>query len=128
MAKINNGNADVNDIYKAKEMNGGGLTGWLSATLTCREYIGAYIMTLGVVDECRRFGLGTKLLNQVIKVINENWMNCEVIYLHVVDYNESALKFYERNNFRTLKRIKNHYVIFEKMYDGLLLYKDIKVR
>lgn len=84
-------------------------------------------MTIGIVDECRRLGLGTKLLNEVIKVINLNWFNCEIIYLHVVDYNESAIRFYERNNFRTLKRIKNHYVIFEKDYDALLLYKDIKV-
>ena len=51
---------------------------------------------------------------------------CEVIYLHVVDYNESAIKFYEKNNFRTLKRIKNHYVIYEKDYDAYVLYKDIK--
>jgi len=46
--------------------------------------------------------------------------------LHVVDYNESAIKFYEKNNFSVLKRVKNHYVIFDKLYDGLLLYKDIK--
>jgi len=46
--------------------------------------------------------------------------------LHVVDYNESAIKFYEKNNFNVLKRVKSHYVIFDKFYDGLLLYKDIK--
>jgi ribosomal protein S18 acetylase RimI-like enzyme len=53
---------------------------------------------------------------------------CEILYLHVVEYNETALRFYERNKFSTLKRIKNHYVIFEKDYDGYLLYKDIKNR
>lgn len=97
MAKINNTNEDLMNIYHAKDMNSGGILGWLSSTLTCREYLGAYIMTLGVVDECRRLGLGTMLLNEVIKVINHNWMNCEVIYLHVVDYNETAIRFYERN-------------------------------
>lgn len=85
-------------------------------------------MTLGVVDECRRLGLGTMLLNEVTKILNKSYLTCEVIYLHVVDYNESAIRFYERNDFRTLKRIKNHYVIFEKIYDGLLLYKDINTR
>jgi len=72
----------------------------------CKEYLGAYIMTIGVVDECRRLGLGTMLLNEVTKVINQSWSHCEIIYLHVVDYNEAAIRFYEKNNFRTLKRIK----------------------
>ena len=48
--------------------------------------------------------------------------------MHVVDYNESAIRFYEKNQFRTLKRVKEHYMIFEKIYDGLLLYKDIKAK
>lgn len=52
--------------------------------------------------------------------------HCEIIYLHVVDYNETAMRFYEKNNFRTLKRIRDHYVIFEKNYDALVLYRDIK--
>jgi len=43
----------------------------------------------------------------------------------VVDYNESAIKFYEKNNFSTLKKLKNHYSIFEKSYDAYTLYKDI---
>jgi len=46
--------------------------------------------------------------------------------LHVVDYNETAIRFYEKNNFRTLKRLKNHYLILGKEYDALILYKDIK--
>lgn len=49
-----------------------------------------------------------------------------MIYLHVVDYNESAIRFYERNDFKMLKRIKDHYVIFDKNYDAYVLYKDIK--
>lgn len=83
-------------------------------------------MTIGVVDECRRMGLGTLLLREAIKEINNTNTACEAIYLHVVDYNESAIKFYERNLFRMLKRIKDHYVIFDKNYDALVLYKDIK--
>jgi ribosomal protein S18 acetylase RimI-like enzyme len=84
-------------------------------------------MTIGIVDECRRYGLGSMLLNEVTKILNQNHTACEAIYLHVVDYNEAAIRFYEKNNFSTLKRIKNHYVIFEKNYDALLLYKDIKL-
>jgi len=58
-------------MYKAKDFNGGGIFNWFKTTLTCREYQAAYIMTIGVVDECRRMGLGTMLLNEVIKIINQ---------------------------------------------------------
>ena len=53
---------------------------------------------------------------------------CEIIYLHVVDYNETAIKFYERNGFVMHRRNKSHYEIFSKSYDALTLYKDIKKR
>ena len=85
-------------------------------------------MTLGVVDECRRLGLGTKLLEKTIILVNKLYPICEAIYLHVVDYNEAAIKFYKRNNFVPLKRITEHYLIFDKMYDALLLYRDISDR
>ena len=83
-------------------------------------------MTIGVIDECRRFGLGTMLLREVTIAVNEQYPTCEVIYLHVVDYNESAIRFYEKNNFSTLKRNKSHYMIYGKEYDALVLFKDIK--
>jgi len=51
-------------------------------------------MTIGVVDECRRLGLGTQLLNKAIQVLKKYWSACEILYLHVVDYNESAIRFY----------------------------------
>lgn len=71
-------------------------------------------------------GIGSMLLAEMEKVVTIEHTASEILYLHVVDYNETALRFYERNNFRTLKRIKNHYVIFEKEYDGYVLYKDLK--
>jgi ribosomal protein S18 acetylase RimI-like enzyme len=67
--------------------------------LFCREYLGAYIMTIGVIDECRRLGLGSILVDKTIEMLQQNWTICEVIYLHVIDYNESAIRFYERNHF-----------------------------
>ncbi|CDW78806.1 n-alpha-acetyltransferase 60 [Stylonychia lemnae] len=127
LVKINSNNEDITEMYTAKDYYSGGIFNWFKTTLTCREYQAAYIMTIGVVDECRRMGLGTMLLREIIKILNQQITACEVIYLHVVDYNETAIKFYEKNDFRVLKRVKSHYVIFDKTYDGLLLYKDIKV-
>ncbi len=84
-------------------------------------------MTIGVVDECRRLGLGTQLLNRAIKLLNQQWPTCEVLYLHVVDYNESAIRFYlnARNKFVKHSVIPEHYVIMNQSYNALLLYRDI---
>lgn len=56
-------------------------------------------MTLGVVDECRRMGLATKLLELTISYIQYTQPLCKLIYLHVITYNEAAIRFYERNDF-----------------------------
>lgn len=132
MTKVQHGNDSVNEIVAAKDRAqiGAGFSSWfkwLRSVVTCRQSIGAYIMTIGVVDECRRLGLGTKLIERTIAVLNCKWPLCEVLYLHVVSYNESAIRFYlnERNKFIRLKTIKDHYVIYEKNYDAVLLYKDI---
>ena len=86
-------------------------------------------MTIGVVDECRRLGLGTQLLNRAIKLLNQQWPTCEVLYLHVVDYNESAIRFYLncRNKFVKHSVIPDHYFIMNQSYSALLLYRDISV-
>jgi ribosomal protein S18 acetylase RimI-like enzyme len=85
---------------------------------------GCYIMTLGVIDECRQFGLGTMLLEHTCREIATCYTDCEIIYLHVVTYNNSAIKFYtEKNGFLVCKTEKDHYVIFEQDYDAIVLYK-----
>ena len=68
-------------------------------------------MTIGVVDECRRDGLGTKLLEYTELIVSKQYPTCEIIYLHVVDYNDAAIKFYNKNSFMTSRTIKDHYVI-----------------
>jgi ribosomal protein S18 acetylase RimI-like enzyme len=84
---------------------------------------GCYIMTLGVIDECRKFGLGTALLNETFRHVFDKYTECQIIYLHVVDYNHSAINFYlDKNNFIECKRETDHYTIFDKDYDALLLY------
>ena len=63
LVKINTNNDEIAEMYKSKDYHASGILSWLKTTITCREYAGAYIMTLGIVDECRRMGLGTMLLN-----------------------------------------------------------------
>jgi ribosomal protein S18 acetylase RimI-like enzyme len=82
-------------------------------------------MTLGVVDECRRLGIGTKLIDQTISIICNEFNTCQILYLHVVRYNETAIKFYQRNKFATHRIEEDHYTIMEKNYSAIVLYKDI---
>ena len=74
MIKIQIGGEDVIALYHHKDRTVGHGIGswfrWLKSVVTCREYVGAYIMTIGVVDECRRLCLGTHLLNRSIKLLN----------------------------------------------------------
>jgi len=84
-----------------------------------------YIMTIGVIDECRQLGIGTSLLKQTIQLVEAKYKTCLAIYLHVVDYNRTALKFYKRNGFINLKTLYNHYEIHGADYDAIVLYKPI---
>ena len=80
-------------------------------------------MTIGVIDECRKLGLGTQMLEYTIDLVEQNSEQCYAIYLHVVDYNESAIKFYLKNHFIKLERLKEHYTIHKKLYDAIVLYR-----
>ena len=53
------------------------------------------------------------------------WPTCEIIYLHVVEYNEAAIRFYIRNCFSKAKLIKNHYIIKGNDYSAIVMYKDL---
>ena len=82
-------------------------------------------MTIGVIDECRQMGLGSQLLAHNISLLEQNAPNCVAIWLHVIDYNHSAIKFYEKNGFLNYGRLKRHYTIAKKDYDAILLYRPI---
>jgi len=81
--------------------------------------MGCYIMTLGVIDECRTLGLGTLLLQELYQYLDNLYPECKMLYLHVVDYNVAAIKFYcQRNSFQLFKHMEDFYEIFGKMYDA----------
>ena len=85
-------------------------------------------MTLGVIDECRKLGIGTILLEKTYRQIAYNFPECTIVYLHVVDYNEAAIKFYQkRNDFKYLKVVKDHYEIFGKDYDAEIYFKILEI-
>ena len=82
-------------------------------------------MTIGVIDECRKLGLGTQMLDYTIDFLEKKYINCVAIWLHVVSYNESAIRFYLKNRFVKFRRMKKFYYIDDKEFDGIQLYRGI---
>ena len=70
-------------------------------------------------------GLGTRMLNYTISYLEKSFQSCVSIWLHVIDYNESAIKFYLKNNFIKFQRLKCHYYIDDKDFDAIVLYRKI---
>ena len=65
-------------------------------------------MTISVLDEYRRYGIGSKLLEEMIK-IHEKTKELTYITLHVQTSNEVALRFYEKHKFERVKLLENYY-------------------
>ena len=85
----------------------------------CYEY--CYIMTIGVIDECRNLGLGSKLLKELILTLKTKRKNCIAVYLHVIDYNETAIKFYIKNEFMECNYIRNYYYLNKTFFHAKVL-------
>lgn len=72
------------------------------------EYLKNYetidIINIAVLEEFRRDGIGSKLIDYLI----EN-NDIEHIMLEVRKSNENAIKFYEKNGFKVLREIKGYY-------------------
>ena len=84
--------------------------------LRCEDYNCAYIMTIGVLDECRKLGIGTNLINYINnKALSDKI--CIGTYLDVIYYNKSAIKFYEKNGFKKVTTLKNYYDLKGVYYD-----------
>jgi|LauGreSBDMM110SN_4_FD.fasta_scaffold121000_1 ribosomal protein S18 acetylase RimI-like enzyme len=78
-----------------------------------------YILTLGCKHEYRRHGLASILIDNVISYGNTN-KYCGAVYLHVIHYNQAAIKFYEKNNFQYFQSIENFYTISNMPYKAYL--------
>lgn len=78
----------------------------------CEGVKSIYLMTISVLDEYRRYGIGSMLLQEMIR-IHQNVKEISYINLHVQTSNRVALKFYERHNFEQVKMIENYYTGIE---------------
>ncbi|XP_052824173.1 N-alpha-acetyltransferase 60 isoform X2 [Octopus bimaculoides] len=79
----------------------------------------AYILSLGVVDEFRRHGIASLLLDSLLSYLtSRDRYNCKAIYLHVLTTNSAAICFYERRNFQPHSYLPYYYSINSKPHDG----------
>ncbi|KAK2714463.1 hypothetical protein QYM36_008871 [Artemia franciscana] len=63
----------------------------------------AYILALGVMEEYRRCGIASLLLDTFLRHLTAQEMKkVKVVYLHVLATNDKALRFYEKRNFRSI--------------------------
>lgn len=70
-----------------------------------------YIMTLGTADDYRNRGLATRLVQECIRLQVLPNPECGTLYLHVLDTNQAAIRFYENLGFHRVKLIANYYNI-----------------
>jgi len=86
----------------------------------CSQGCLAYILTLGVVDGFRRKGLASELLTRSVEHVRQEWPHVQAVYLHVVTYNDAAIKLYESSRFLRISCTKAFYWLHGKHYDSFL--------
>ena len=96
----------------------------LKSYMKCQfdKYI--YIMTIGVMDEFRQMNIGSNLLKYIYNIALKI-DRCIAIYLHVISYNETAIKFYQKNKYKNVAKIDNYYNFEDKNYDAFVFMRTI---
>jgi ribosomal-protein-alanine N-acetyltransferase len=94
------------------------IVGFLVATVR-RNAVG-HIITIDVLSEARRAGVGSMLLTAAEERLRKR--NCQSVYLETAVDNRSALTFYKRHNYSTLRTVPHFY---SNGVDALVLQKDL---
>ncbi|EFC42229.1 acetyltransferase [Naegleria gruberi] len=74
----------------------------------CPNTSGLCIASLAVLAKYRSKGIGSKLLNQVIELV-ECQKKLITVYLQTQVNNDDGIKFYQRHNFSIITRIEKFY-------------------
>ena len=79
-----------------------------------RKGLAAYVVTLDVAPHFRRHGLARQMLRRIEEQAME--AECDEMQLHVSVENESAIRFYEREEFERSHIVKNFYGLWRHAY------------
>ncbi len=94
------------------------ILGFLVATIR-RNGIG-HVITIDVLKEVRRLGVGSLLLNAAEERLRK--LSCHTVSLETAVDNQSALVFYKRHGYFTVNTIPHYY---SNGVDALVLQKDL---
>lgn len=83
-----------------------------------------YILVLGVVKECRRQGLASLLLDNLLQKLHDN-ETCKAIYLHVLHSNTQAIQFYQSKLFQCRLHLPYYYLIKGQHFDAFCFARYI---
>lgn len=83
-----------------------------------------YIMTLGCLYPYRRLGIGSKMVEHVLKYVHSDG-NFDSIFLHVQVNNEGAIDFYKKFGFEIVDT-KEHYYKRIEPADAHVLQKTLR--
>lgn len=97
--------------------DGGRVLGYVGSQAVLGE---ADMMNLAVREDCRRLGIGRKLVEALVAALKEK--NSRILMLEVRVSNEPAIKLYEKLGFVQVGRRPNYY--FKPREDALILRKE----
>lgn len=83
-----------------------------------------YIMTLGCLQAYRNLGIGSKMLQHVLKIVEED-SNYDSIFLHVQVNNDGAIEFYKKFGFQIVDTREKYYKRIEPP-DAHVLQKTLR--
>lgn len=83
-----------------------------------------YLNAIGVIDEFRKLKVGSELLRRFVDEMKKR--NCIALFLHVIDHNLSAIKFYEKNSWSHGGVIPRYYFINHAYFEAQVLYTIIQ--
>ena len=109
----------LSEIYKKNGISKvalfeGRLIGYICANYVLHE---SHILNLAVRQEFRRLGIGTILMNEILRDLKKK--GCVFLYLEVRASNTAARVFYERFGFTVSSRRKKYYACPDE--DALLM-------
>lgn len=90
--------------------------------IKCGDYNCIYIMTIGVLDEFRKMKIGSNMIERIIKIGLSDKL-CVGVFLDVIYYNNAAIKFYKRNEFKKVMTNKNYYNLKGNKYDAFVFLR-----
>jgi len=82
-----------------------------------------YISTIGVIEEYRKQGLGSLLLEEICNRLQT--LDCTQFSLHVKSDNFPATSFYLKHGFTIVEHLDHYYEIDGKLYDAYRMERAV---